>query len=47
MSAILKYDFQKEKTITFYKKKNYINYRKIHYFACDIYTFPKTRANKN
>ena len=46
MSAILKFDFQKRKTITFFWSK----LSKLHkgpIFACDNYIFPKTRGKKN
>ena len=45
MSAILKYAFKKGKQLRF-SQVNYLNYvKKI--FACDNYSFPKTRGNKN
>ena len=45
MSAILKFDFQKRKQIRF-SEVNYLNYTKRPDFACDNYSFPKTRGNK-
>ena len=47
MSAILKFDFQKRRQLHF-SEENYRKYTKQrHNFACDIYIFLKTRANKN
>ena len=46
MSAILKCDFQKRKQLRF-SEANYLNYTKRPNFACDNYTFPKTRGNMN
>ena len=47
MSAILKFDFQKKKTITFFWSKVSKLHKKRPNFACDNYIFPKTRGNKN
>ena len=46
MSAILKFDFQKENNFRFFEVNN-LNYTKRPNFACDNYIFPKTRGNKN
>ena len=43
MSAILKFDFQKKKTITFFWSKLSKLRKKRHNFACDV--FPKTRTS--
>ena len=47
MSAILKFDFQKKKTITFFWSKLSNLHKKRPNFACGNYIFPKTRENKN
>ena len=46
MSAILKFDFQKRKQLRF-REVDYLNYIKRPNFACDNYSFTKTRGNKN
>ena len=46
MSAILKYDFQNRKQLSF-SEVNYLNNTKRPNFVCDNYSFPKTRGNKN
>ena len=46
MTAILKFDFQKENNYILQKKLIYTT-QKGHNFACDNYIFAKTRANKN
>ena len=50
MSAILKFDFQKKKTITFFCSKLSklgLHKKKNPNFACDNYIFSKTRGDKN
>ena len=47
MSAILKFDFQKRKQLRFFWIKLSKLHKKRHNFACDNYSFPKTRGNKN
>ena len=47
MSAILKFDFQKKKTITFFWSKLSKLHKKRPNFECDNYIFPKTREIKN
>ena len=47
MSAILKFDFQKKKTITFFWSKLSKLHKKDQIFACDNYIYPKTRGKKN
>ena len=47
MSAIVKFDFQKKKTITFFWSKLSKLHKKRPNFACDNYIFPKTRGNQN
>ena len=48
MSAILKFDFQKRKTVYIFseEKLSKLHKKRLH-FACDNYIFPKTRGNKN
>ena len=46
MSAIFKFDFQKRKQLHF-SEDNCVNYTKKSHFACDNYSFPKTRGNKS
>ena len=45
MSAILKFNLQKEKNTFFWRKLSKLHKKRP--FACDNYIFPKTRANKN
>ena len=45
MSAILKFDFQKTKQLRF-SEVNYLNYKKRPNFACESYSFPKTRETR-
>ena len=47
MNAILKFDFQKKKTITFSWSKLFKLTQKRPNFARDNFIFPKTRGNKN
>ena len=49
MSAILKFDFQKDnnRTITFFWSKLSKLHKKRPNFACGNYIFPKPRGNKN
>ena len=46
MSAILKFDFQKKKSITFFWSKLSKLHKKRPNFACDNYIFPKTRGKQ-
>ena len=47
MSAILKFDFRKQKTIALFWRKVSKLHKKRHNFVCYIYISPKTRRNKN
>ena len=46
ISAILKYNFPKKKTITFFRRKLSKLHKKDNIFACDNQIFPKTWAKK-
>ena len=46
MSAIVKFDFQKQKTITiFWSKLSKLHKKRLN-ITCDNFIFPKTRGNK-